>query len=198
MQTIIDKIRDLIHDLATATQDVFQYTTSAIFTLSEANAIAASIVAYKNGVLYASSNYSFNATTGKITVTGILVSGDSLEFDYQAYVKYSDSEIKSYIRQSLTYLTAERYKTFIVNPDDSIFPTPCEAENDLIALIAGLLFDCTIASYRTPEFSVTLENDISRPMQIKRLIAQFRKSFGVLEYINPQNDTCIDEEDEDC
>jgi len=196
MDTIITKIRDLTHDLATSVQDVFQYTTSKIFTLSEANVVVSSIIAYKNGVAYSSSNYSYNSTTGKITVTGTLVSGDSIEFDYQAYLKYSDTEIKSYIRQSLIYLTAERYKTFITNPDDTIFPTPCEAENDMIALIATLLFDCTVSSYRTPEFSVTLEKDISRPMQIKRIIAQFRKAYGVLEYIDPNQDTTVDEHEE--
>jgi hypothetical protein len=92
------------------------------------------------------------------------------------------------------YLTAERYGTFITNPDDTIYPTPCETENDLIALIATLLFDCTVASYRTPEFSVTLEKDVSRPMQIKRLIAQFKKSYGKIKYIDLDRDLEIDEE----
>ena len=193
MDTIITKIRDLTHDLATSIQDVFQYTTSKIFTLSEANVVVSSIVAYKNGAVYASSNYSYNSTTGKITVTGTLVSGDSIEFDYQAYLKYSDTEIKSYIRQSLIYLTAERYNTFVAKSDDTIFPTPSEAEEGLISLIATLLFDCTVSSYRTPEFTVTLEKDISRPMQIKRIIAQFRKSNGVLRYINPNEDTIVED-----
>lgn len=194
MDTIITKIRDLTHDLATSIQDVFQYTTSKIFPLSEANVITTSIIVYKNGVLYASSNYSYSITTGKLTVTGTLVSGDSLEINYSAYVKYSDTEIKSYIRQALMYLTAERYRTFITNPDDTIFPTPCEAENDLIALIATLLFGCTVSSYKTPEFSVTLENDIPRPMQIKRLIAQFKKAYGKIKYIDLDRDLEIDEE----
>jgi hypothetical protein len=193
MDSIITKIRDLTHDLASPIRDVFQYTTSAVFTLSEANVIASSIVAYKNGTLYASSNYSYNSSTGKITVTGSLVSGNTLEFDYQAYIKYSDTEIKSYIRQALIYLTAERYNTFVAKSDDTIFPTPSEAEEGLISLIATLLFDCTISSYRTPEFTVTLERDISRPMQIKRVIAQFRKSNGVLRYINPNEDTIVED-----
>lgn len=189
MITIIEKVRNLIADNeVTNGVDVFTYessTSSKVFTLTESNISAASIVVYKNGVVWASSNYSYNLNTGKLTVTGTLTAGDSLEVNYTYYTKYSDSEITGYIKAALTYLCVERYETFTVESGDVLDPEPTEAQEHLIALVASILIKGSIKSYRTPEISITFNDNDSLELKIRKAIRQFDKAFGVMEYIDP-------------
>lgn len=189
MTTIIEKLRNLIQDsLITTGIDVFTYesiTSSKIFTLTEANVSAASIVVLKNGVVWAASNYSYSSTTGKLTVTGTLTAGDSLEVDYSYYSKYSDTELQGFIKAAISYLSVEKYGTFAVKSDNIIFPTPTEGEENLLAVIAAILIKGDVASYRTPELSVSFEKSDSKEIKIKKYVRQYKKAYGCLKYIDP-------------
>jgi hypothetical protein len=184
MNTIITKLRDLVTDNYKYTPDIFEYKgISKIFTLTEANIDVTSLACYKNGTLWAPANYSYNVTTGKVTVTGTLASGDILEFVYNAYEKYSDTELKGYIRAAITYLATEKYGIFTAKSDDIIFPTPTEAEENLIALIASIITNPPISSYRTPELSINFPGSSTKEEKIKLAIRQFKKTFGCFKYI---------------
>lgn len=128
-------------------------------------------------------NYSYSSTTGKITVSGSLTAGDSLEFDYSYYQKYSDTEIIGVIKSAITYLSVEKYTTFAVKSDNIIFPTPKEMEENLIAIIASILIKGDITSYRTSELSVSFERGDSKEVKIKKFIRQFKKTYGCLIYL---------------
>jgi len=198
METVILKVRDCVEDwLITTGIDEFDYetsTSSKIFTLSNSNAVSSSIVVYKNGVLWADSNYSYDSDTGKITVTGTLSAGDTLEVNYSYYEKYSDGEIRGYIRSSFTHLAIEKYRTYTAKSDNVIFPTPTEQEEYLIALIASILIQGSIRTYRTPEITITFNETDSKETKIKKIIKQFRKTYGVLEYIDTTSVSEIEEE----
>lgn len=198
MTTIIEKLRNLIGDnLITTGRDVFTYesiTSSKIFTLTEANVSASTIVVLKNGVVWAATNYSYSATTGKLTVTGALVAGDSLEVDYSYYTKYSDNELRGFIKSSITYLAVEKYGTFAVKSDNVIFPTPNETEENLIALIASILIKGDIVSYRTPELSITFARGETIENKIKKFVRQFKKAYGYLTFIDLGSKIVYDEE----
>ena len=145
-------------------------------------------------------NYSYSA--GIVTITGNLTAGDSLRFDYQAYSKYSDTELQGYIRSALYYLVAEQYKTFVIRPPALIMPTPTEDEECLIAIIAGILIKGSIRSYRTPEFTITFGEGMSVEQKIKQLLNQFQKAFGNIEYTDLSKEIIPppglnDEDDED-
>jgi hypothetical protein len=127
-------------------------------------------------------NYSYSA--GIVTVTGNLTAGDTLRFDYQAYSKYSDTELQGYIRSAVYYLTAEKYRTFAVRPPTLITPTPFEDEECLIAIIAAILMKGAIRQYKTPEFSITFGENLSIEQKIKQAISNFKKTFGYIDYIN--------------
>ena len=203
MTNIISKLRDLIGDLLTTNgRDSFIYesiTSSKIFTLTEANISASTIIVYKNGAVWANTNYSYSASTGKLTVTGSLTAGNTLEVTYSFYSKYSDNELKGFIRSALSYLSAEKYKVFgtLATNDSIIFPTPSEAEEHLIALIASILIKGDVIHYRTPEITINFERGDSKEKKIKKLIRQFGKAFGVIKYIDPTADTTEDNEDEE-
>lgn len=187
MTTIIEKVRNLIDDnLITTGIDNFTYessTSSKIFTLTEANISSATIIVYKNGVVWASANYSYSTTTGKLTVTGSLTAGDTLEVTYSYYAKYSDNEIKGRIKASISYLAVEKYGTFTVKSDNVIFPTPTEIEEDLMAVIASILIKGDVANYRTPEISISFEKSDNKETKIRKFIRQMKKTYGCLKYI---------------
>lgn len=188
MDTIIAKLRDLIDDnLITIGRDTFTFessTSSKIFTLTEANVSSATIIVLKNGVVWVSSNYTYSANTGKLTVTGTLTAGDSIEVDYSYYQKYSDSELRGFIKSAIIYLATEKYGTFTVKSDNVIFPTPDESQEDLIALIASILIKGDIVQYRTPELTLMFERGDSKEKKIRKVVRQFSKTYGCLKYID--------------
>ena len=184
MQTIIDKIRNLIQDnLNTSPHDVFIYTISNLFTLLTPNASSSTILVYKNSVLMGDSNYTFDSNTNRLTYIGVLVSGDTIEVYYSAYIKYSDNEIKSYIRSALLYISTNRYKTFM-SKNDLIFPSPSECEENLIALIGRILIIGDIKSYKTPELNIIFRETMSVDEKIRWVILQFKKSPGSIGFVS--------------
>jgi len=196
MDTIIAKVRDLIEDNYKYSPEIQEYYGGAkIFTLQSSNISETSLKVYKNGTLWADSNYSYDLDTGKVTVTGTLNTGDNLEFAYNTYEKYSDNEIRGYIRSALYHLTIEKYKTFCAKPGNIIFPTPSESEEDLIAIVASILIKGSIRSYRTPEFTIQFEEGVSSDEKIKQSIRQFNKAYGNIEYIDPTEDIVVEDDE---
>lgn len=187
MEEIIELVRNLISDILKSDgRDLFTYesvASSKIFTLTESNVSSATIIVQKNGVVWASSNYSYSSTTGKLTVTGSLTAGDSLEVTYSYYSKYSDTELRGFIKSAISYLSVEKYGTFAVKSDNVIFPTPTLGESNLIAVIASILIKGDIVSYRTPELSISFEKSDSKEKKIKKYIRQYKKTYGVLKYV---------------
>lgn len=194
MVNIINKVRDLIEDNYKYSSEIQEYYGGAkIFTLQNANISETSLKVYKNGTLWADTNYSYDSDTGKVIVTGTLDTGDNLEFAYNTYEKYSDTELKGYIRSALYHITIEKYKTFAAKPSGIIFPTPSESEEDLIAIIASILIKGSIRSYKTPEFAVIFEEGTSADDKIKQSIRQFNKAYGHLTYIDPEAEEAQDD-----
>ncbi len=193
--SITNKLRDMLADNLLLCSDVFTYTTSKIFNLSESNVSSATILVYKNGTLWANTNYSFNSTNGKLTVTGTLASGDSLEVTYNAYVKYSDTELAGYIRSAFIYLSTEKYKVF-KDRTGIVFPTPTEDEENLTALIASIIIKPAMTSYKTPEISINFADKESKDDKIRRAIMVFKKSYGDLQYHDIDAEKYSEMEDE--
>jgi len=131
-------------------------------------------------------NYSYSSTTGKVTITGILTSGDTLTFEYNAYEKYSTSELRGYIRSAIYQLAVNKYKVFTAKSDNIIFPSASESEECLISIIAAILIKGNVRQYRTPEFSIIFDTDnMSVEKKIRATLIQYRKTFGVFAYIKP-------------
>ena len=180
--TLLALIRNMINDNIQNGVDLYTYTTSAIFTLSEANAQAISSVTVNDessGV-----SYSFDETLKKVTVSTSLTTDDIIEIDYTYYSNYSDSELTAYIKNALVYLSINQYGDFELDTDDDyVYPIPSVAENNLIASIVAILINPDNKSYRTPDFSITVKNNMSTADMIAKTIATFKKSgggFGVI------------------
>ena len=184
METTIAKTRDLIQDNLKNGYDLFEYLTSSVFTLSESNIDESTIAIFINGVDHTGSGeWSFDSNTNKITIEGLVVS-DIVEVHYQAYIKYSDNEIKSYIRAAFVYISVEKYADFTIGSAEAIVPVPTEAEDNLIALVASILIAGSIRSYRTPEISINFEDTMSKEQKIKFAVRKYKKLGQYLDYVD--------------
>ena len=198
MNSIISKVRNLIQDNSAFSRKVLEYNIAKVYILSDSNVITSTLKIYKNGSEWDSDNYSYDATTEKITLTELsgedVTINDVLEASYNCYDKYSDTELIGFIKASISTLSVEQYKTFAVGNDEVVFPTPTEAEENLIAIVASILIKGDVVSYRTPEFSITFGRGESLDTKIKKLVRHFTKSYGILEYIK-YDLTFVPEED---
>jgi hypothetical protein len=194
METIIEKIRNLINDNLKHNKlgDLWQYQgLSKVFTLENANVDKTSLIVYKDGTVWGEEgeNYSYNLNTEEITVheeTGEEFNpGDNLRATYDYYEKYSENEIKGHIKAALSYLSVEKYETYTIETDEELDPEPTEQEENLIALIASILIKGNIRSYRTSEVTVVFNENLSKEEKISRIINNFDKASGiVLEYVD--------------
>jgi hypothetical protein len=143
-------------------------------------------------------NYSYSSSTGKVTITGTLSAGDVLTFDYSAHKKYSTSELQGRIRSALYYISANQYRVFMARPNNTLFPTPSDCEESLIAIVAAILINGNLKSYKTSEFTMIFDTDnISVEKRIQRTVSKYKKSFGVYDYVDLKAEEAeIETEDE--
>ena len=198
MNTIIDKVRNLVLDQLQRQRDTFEYVTSKIFTLSFANVDVSSISITKNGSTFSTSNYAYDEDTGAIIVTSTLTPGDILVITYDSYQKYSNSELISHIKNAIYYISLNRYKTFAAKSDNIIFPLPTEDEENLIAIIAAININGDVGSYRTNEISISFNTKDSKETRIAKTIKKFQRTHGQFIYIDKNrisnNETIYDRE----
>ena len=180
------KVRALVEDFENIKKDfeVFEYTTSKIFTLSEPN-ISSITKVLKNGNELGSGDYSYDSTTNKIEITVALIQGDIIEVDY-VFSKYSDTELNEYIRASLVWISVNNGydKDFELETDISeVVPTPTNREMDLIALIASLIIKPNYTQYVLPNLRVVYPKNWSKEERIQRTINRFASGIGVSDTI---------------
>jgi len=196
MNTARNLLRYAIGDiLKVCPPDCFTYTTSASFPLTEPNIDSTTIVVYKNGSVYSASNYTYSSTTGRITISG-LTAGDALEIYYSAYRKYSDTELNGYIRNALSWISSLQYKDFSVGSGDVILDSdevsPTVKEYNLIALVATVLIDGRIKSYKTNEITIQFSNNESIDIRIAKLVEAHRAIELSADYHNLDYDNSDD------
>lgn len=184
MTEIILKIRHLINDNSISTSDIFTYGSSKVFTLSESN-VNEVVTIYRNDV--SNAYYTYNSTTKKVTYTGNLTSGDTIQIDYTYYPNYSDTEIQSYIHSALVHLSNHNYEDFTVESGNNIYPTLTPEEENLVALIASILIEPDNKTIRLSDITIGLPfslSNVSTYDKIAKVIASFKKNtHGVFELL---------------
>ena len=154
--------------------DIFTYTTTNIFTLTEINPLAI-IDVFVNDT---SSGISatLDTSTNKVTVTegAGFTSGDTVEIQYTYYPNYSVTEIQNYVRAAIAHLSVSGYYTFEVGTDDTIYPEPLENEKNLLAFITATLIDPNNQIYRLPDITVQVPNPLNKNDMVRKAIAIFK------------------------
>lgn len=167
------KVRSLLGDFSQTTKDIFTYTASAIFTLTEPNALAITTVSV-NDVTSGVTN-TYDSTTNKVTVTSALSTGDTVEVQYTYYPDYSSTSIGQYIKAAFTHISAHNYKDWIVEgASDEIHPEPDERQTNLIALIASILIRPDNRSYKLPDMTIMVPKDIPTADKVGKAIIIFK------------------------
>lgn len=185
LSTIRAKIRSVINQGSKAGFDPFTYESSDIFTLSEDNIISVTDVLV-NDVSVGSGNWTYSTSTNKVTIaSGVaIIAGDSVQINYTYYPNYSNNELDDFIQAAISYIAINNYQTFEIDGDD-INPEPTVAEENLIAVVAGILINPENKSFTVQELRVQVStSSLSTQDKIAKIINSFkRNSHGIFSVI---------------
>lgn len=183
--TIRTKIRSLLNEGSKTGTDIFTYESSDIFSISEDRVISVSDVLV-NDVSIGSGNWTYSSTTNKVTIaSGVAITaGDTIQINYSYYPNYSDTELNGYIQAAISHIAVNNYQTFQVDGDD-INPEPTEAEENLIAVVVGVIINPENKSYTVQELRVQVpSSSLSTHDKIAKIVNTFkRNSHGVFSVI---------------
>jgi hypothetical protein len=172
--------RYLVDDLPTNAVDIFTYTTTPIFTLTESNPISITDVlvnGHSSGVTYTTS-----ADKTQVTITSHLNSLDIVEIDYTCYKNWSDTEIQGYVQAAIVHVSVNNIVTFkIVN--NTMYPEPLDEQVNLIAMIASILINPQNISYRMPDVAVTVPKDLPTIDKVRKVIHTYKKDGPGVFYL---------------
>jgi hypothetical protein len=179
LELIRPKVRALIQDFGSSGFESFVYRNTATFTLAEENINAITKV-FLNGTELGTGEYSFDSSTNRITISVTGLSNSDIIQVYYTYYKYSDNEIKEYVRGALVWITYGAYKeTDYELEEDDVYPTPDNRTIDLIALITAILIKPDYNTYRLPTVTVVYGGRMPKDDKIEKLVSKFYYGIGI-------------------
>ena len=175
LDKIIEKIRALCEDFSNSGFEVFEYKTVNIFTIAQLNITITEVLL--NGNI--TEDYTFDSATNKITITASgLSTEDKIEVDY-TFNKYSDSELKEWIKAALVWISIYSYNEGDYEIEaNGIYPTPTNETEDLISLISSILIKPDYSEYRLPNLTVKYLKKMTKEERIEKLITRFNRGLG--------------------
>ncbi|MHA2012782.1 MAG: hypothetical protein ACTSWG_10485 [Candidatus Helarchaeota archaeon] len=193
---IITAIRGLIKDiLKTDGKDTFIYDSDNSFSLSEDHVSSSTISVYQNGsLLTKTTDWTYNSTTNKVIISASLTKNDTIIIVYSYYCKYSDTEIKSYIKANLVRFTKYQYsKYFYMNSSDEIVSldgfNPSVQEGNIIALITAIDIDPqNIRTQITGMFTIDAVESMSKQEQIQDVFNKWLFDYGTLDFLELEDE----------
>jgi len=183
MTDLLNKIRFLTGDMATTGTDVYTYSNTSVFTLSEPNVVSVTDV-YVNGVT-SGVTHSYSSTTKKVTVSSAMTAGDTVEIEYTYYANYSDAELTSYMQAALVYLSVAGFLFEYDSDDDDIYPQLTSKEENLIALVTSISLTPDNCNIRLPDVSIVSTSNLSPRDRINQVIALYKKdTHGIFDVMD--------------
>ncbi len=188
MDNIRTKVRALVEDFGASSFELYEYEDSNIFTVSEPNVDEITMV-LRNGGLLEESEWSFDSTTNKLTVTlasgSEFASGDKVEIDF-TYNKYSDSELTKYITAGIVWLSIFSYgenNYEVYTASDIIRPNPDAKTVDLISIVTSILIKPNYSEYRLANRTVKYPRTMTRDEKIQKIISRFQMGLGINDIV---------------
>jgi len=168
-------VRSLVGDFSSTGRDIFTYTNSAVFTLTEENIVTVDDVLVNDVSSGVSSSYS--TTKNQVTIASALTNGDTVEVQYTFYSNWSSAEIEQYIRAALAHLSVNQYKELLADPTtDQIHPEPDPKDQNIIAVVASILLKPDNKSIRLPDLTINAPRDLPTDQKISRAISICKKA----------------------
>jgi len=188
---IITMIRGMINDtLKTNGRDSFIYDQATSFQLSKDFVSSATIKVYKNGTLLTlTTQYTYDSSTNKITITDTMVKNDDILIVYSYYEKYSDSELLAFLNICLSAFVTHRYpKYFYINDDDEVVTmngvNPTVEEANVMAIVTSINIDPKNINIKTRDFTISAEENKSKSEQINDVFSRWLRTFGTPEFLD--------------
>lgn len=161
--------RYLVGDFSRTQKDVFTHANSSVYTLTEDNPISVTVVLV-NDVELASGDWSFSSSTGKVTITASLTSGDTIEIQYTHYSNFSSTEVQSFIHAAIGHISAANYYTWVIK-SSTIYPEPSTKDQNLISMVASVLIEPDNKTLRLPDITINTPSDLPTHDKIRKIIA---------------------------
>lgn len=182
MKDLKTGIRAAINDVLKTDREVFEYSSSLVFTLSEEN-ISSITTVKKNSTTLTSEQYSFDSDTNELTILVALISTDKITVTYK-YYKYSSTELDSYIIHALSWISilSSCEKDFEYE-NEIVEPTPTNKDLDLIIIIASILIKPNYSFYKTPSLTVRYPKVLSKEKKIEEVISRYNGTMGVIDVL---------------
>jgi hypothetical protein len=151
--------------------DVFTYTSSNVFTLSQP--YPTSIIAvYWNGT--STTNYTIDSTGTVLTENDTLNQGDTIQVQYNYYPNYADLELQAYVQSAIIYLSVNNYYTFEIDSFSNIYPDMTQREMNLVAFVASILAKPDNVAIRLPDMNISTP---IKSMPTRDIVAQAVRIF---------------------
>lgn len=182
---MFEKIRALTEDFVQSNTEVFTYESSKIFTLAEPRIISVIETLFNGVEPQSGQSATFDATTNDITIVNDdLVANDVISIKY-TFSQLSDSELFSYIRAALVWLSIydNSSETYKLSTSGLIIPTPSPKTIDLVCIIAAILIKPDYISYKTSNMSITYPTKITKEEKIQDMVQGFKSGIGVIGII---------------
>jgi len=172
---LIRIVRGLCDDNLEKKTESHTYTTSKIFTLLQDNASTLLSTLIDGSPLVSGQSATLDTDENKVTVVATLTSGQVLQFKFNYYSNFSDTQIKAAIESALSYISINNLKDFYYNTTDvEITPYPSKQEEYLIALIASIILKPNYTLYKTSTVEIRYPGNKSKEDKIKDTIKNFK------------------------
>lgn len=192
---IVTLIRGLINDQTNTTgYQAEEYNSSAVFTILEDFIDSDTLLVKHNSSTLDEVDWSYNSSTNTVTITPVtsglsVTSGDTIEFFFSYFPKYSSTEIKGFIKSALSYFVMFKYKKlFEIDSNGDVVPINDELtttqDEYLIALVTSVLIDPENVEIRTPDFTLIPVQNRSKKEQISYIFQNAQKFVGSIEAID--------------
>jgi len=185
MESLLKKIRALIEDFERRDSEIFEYRVSPTFIIGQENIEILRVL--HNDQELTEEQWEFEEDTNELTIieeSGLeLKSGDKIKVLFN-YFDFSENELKGYIQSALVRINmySDVCKKYEVT-NNSIFPTPNDDAENLIAFVAGIIINPNYSEYRLPNHVVRYPKTVDKEEKIKRLIKQSEISGGIFDII---------------
>ena len=182
MDELINELRDILLDFGDLFTEVFEYSTSNVFYLTEPYIGSVENVTINDQELESGQSFSYDDSLNAVTVNGVSFNeGDIVKIFVKKY-KYSDMELEAFIKRALLYIGVA-YKNFDIVSGDVLSPTPTSEEEKLIILVATIIAEPSYTEYRLPTVSVKYAETMSLEEKITSIINRYVIFSGLWDYV---------------
>ena len=169
-------VRKIIADNLVEVTDVFEYSTSEVFTLEQDypySILEVLVAGTASGV-----TYTYDSATNRVTITSPLTALDLVQITYNCYLKYSSTEVANYIEVALMELANRNYQYYTVISGSNVFPEPDKKEIYLIAAVTAVLMEPNNNNISTRDLTIKVPNgNVSTSKLIDKILASYKRNI---------------------